>query len=107
MPKTKSRKTSGGNGDVQAITSVPLDETTRQRYLKLEALAMGTLKTGKSADGLKAVEWWKAGKVQKIIDYCMQDVKGTRDIFQFGRQNGFITIHNSDTNIREVPVQWN
>src|SRR4051794_32352098 len=39
----------------------------RHRYLKLEALARGTLGTGKSADGLMAVEWWKSGEVQKII----------------------------------------
>ena len=85
-----------------------LEALTRQRFLKLEAVAMGTLGTGKSADGLMAVEWWKSGQIQKIIDYCMQDVKVTRDIFNFGRQNGFVKIQRSEGgNITEVPVQWN
>ena len=85
-----------------------LEALTRQRYLKLEAVAKGTLGTGKSADGLMAVEWWKSGQVQKIIDYCMQDVKVTRDVFNFGRQNGFVKIQRSEGgNITEVPVQWN
>jgi DEAD/DEAH box helicase domain-containing protein len=87
-----------------------LEALTRQRFLKLEAVARGTLGTGKSADGLLAVEWWKSGQVQKIIDYCTQDVKVTRDVFQFGRQNGFIRIQRSseqDAKVTQVPVQWN
>ena len=86
---------------------VDLQTLTRQRFLKLEAVAMGTLNTGKSADGLMAVEWWKAGEIQKIIDYCMQDVKVTRDVFQFGRQNGFVKIKRSEENVTQVAVQWN
>ncbi len=84
-----------------------LEALTRQRFLKLEAVARGTLGTGKSADGLQAVEWWKAGQIQKIIDYCMQDVKVTRDVFQFGRQNGFVKIQRSEENISQVAVSWN
>jgi len=84
-----------------------LEALTRQRFLKLEAVARGTLGTGKSADGLQAVEWWKQGKIQEIIDYCMMDVKVTRDVFQFGRQNGFIRIQRSEEKVTQVPVQWN
>lgn len=84
-----------------------LEALTRQRFLKLESVAMGTLGTGKSADGLMAVEWWKQGLVDKIIEYCLQDVKVTRDIFSFGRQNGFIKIQRSEEKIVQVPVSWN
>lgn len=84
-----------------------LEALTRQRFLKLEAVARGTLGIGKSADGLQAVEWWRKGEIQKIIDYCMQDVKVTRDVFQFGRQNGLVRIQRSEDKIVEVPVQWN
>lgn len=84
-----------------------LQALTRQQFLKLEAVARGTLNAGKSADGLMAVEWWKKGEVDKIIEYCTQDVKVTRDIFQFGRQNGFVRIQRSEENVTQVPVQWN
>lgn len=84
-----------------------LEALTRQRFLKLEAVARGTLGTGKSADGLMAVEWWKKGEIQKIIDYCLQDVKVTRDIFQFGRQNGYVTLLRSEDNPVQVNVSWN
>ncbi|MBI4925671.1 MAG: ribonuclease H-like domain-containing protein [Bdellovibrio sp.] len=86
---------------------IDVENLTRQRYLKLEAIARGTLGVGKFADGLQAVEWWKTGQVQKIIEYCIQDVKITRDIFQHGRHNGHIKIQRSDENIVQVPVQWN
>jgi DEAD/DEAH box helicase domain-containing protein len=84
-----------------------LQTLTRQQFLKLEAVARGTLNAGKSADGLMAVEWYKTGQIQKIIDYCMQDVKVTRDIFNFGRTNGFVKIQRSEDKIVQVPVQWN
>jgi DEAD/DEAH box helicase domain-containing protein len=84
-----------------------LQTLTRQQFLKLEAVARGTLGAGKSADGLMAVEWWKTGQIQKIIDYCLQDVKVTRDVFQFGRQNGMVRIQRSEDKVVEVPVQWN
>jgi len=87
-----------------------LEALTRQRFLKLEHVARGTLNAGKSADGLKAVEWWKSGEIQKIIEYCQQDVRVTRDVFQFGRQNGFVKIQRSESGegtVAQVPVQWN
>jgi DEAD/DEAH box helicase domain-containing protein len=84
-----------------------LQTLTRQQFLKLEAVARGTLNAGKSADGLMAVEWWKKGEIQKIIDYCTQDVKVTRDVFNYGRQNGFVKIQRSEDKIVQVPVQWN
>lgn len=87
-----------------------LEALTRRRFLKLEYVARGTLGTGKSADGLQAVEWWRQGQVQKIIDYCLQDVKVTRDVFQFGRQNGFVRIQQSESAEnagQQVSVSWN
>ena len=84
-----------------------LEALTRQRYLKLEHIAQGTLGAGKSADGLMAVEWWKQGLVEKIIEYCLQDVKVTFDVFRFGRQNGFVKIQRSEEKVVQVPVQWN
>lgn len=84
-----------------------VETLTRQRFLKLEKIAQGTLGTGKSADGLQAIEWWRQGEIEKIIEYCIQDVKVTRDIFEYGRQNGHVKIARSDGDHRVVPVNWN
>ncbi len=84
-----------------------LETQTRQRFMKLESVALGTLGIGKSADGLQAVQWWKEGKIDLITEYCIQDVKVTRDIFLFGRQNGHVKIARSEGDPKLVPVQWN
>jgi DEAD/DEAH box helicase domain-containing protein len=80
---------------------------TRQKFLKLEVLAQGTLNAGKSADGLMAVEWWKTGEIEKIIQYCQQDVQVTRDIFEYGRKNGIVKLRRADGSDSEVKVNWN
>lgn len=79
---------------------------TRQKFLKLETIAQGTLNVGKSADGLMAVEWWKTGEMDKIIEYCKQDVQVTKDIFEFGRKNGHVKLRRADGNNAEVKVSW-
>ena len=79
---------------------------TRQKFLKLETLAQGTLNVGKSADGLMAVEWWKTGEMDKIIQYCLQDVQVTKDIFEYGRKNGHIKLRRADGSNPEVRVNW-
>lgn len=80
---------------------------TRQKFLKLETLAMGTLNVGKSADGLQAVEWWKSGELDKIIHYCKQDVQVTKDVFEYGRKNGHVKLRRADGSDTEVKVNWN
>ncbi len=83
-----------------------LQALTRQKFLKLEVVAQATLGTGKSADGLMAVEWWKKGEIDKIIQYCQQDVEVTKDIFEYGRKNGHVKLKRVDGDV-EVKVNWN
>ncbi|MEO1838611.1 MAG: ribonuclease H-like domain-containing protein, partial [Candidatus Lambdaproteobacteria bacterium] len=56
--------------------------------LKLESIARPTLGTGKSADGLQALKWYKEGKLDKIIAYCKVDVEITRDVHLYALENG-------------------
>jgi len=56
--------------------------------LKLNDLALATLDdVEKSADGLQAIRWWKEGKIEEIKKYCEQDVRITKEIYDFGRTN--------------------
>jgi len=55
--------------------------------LKLNDIAMATLDMEKSADGLQAIKWWKEGKIDEIKKYCEQDVKVTKEIYEFGKNN--------------------
>jgi len=56
--------------------------------LKLSSIAEATLDdVNKSADGLQAIRWWKEGKIDEIKKYCEQDVRVTKEIYDFGRQH--------------------
>lgn len=56
--------------------------------LKLDSIAKATLdNVQKSAEGLQAIRWWKEGKIKEIKEYCEQDVRVTKEIYDFGKQN--------------------
>jgi len=74
--------------------------------LSLDHLATQTLDSRKSADGLMALKWWKQGKMDKITEYCKQDVKVTRDLYLYGRENRFLVFKNKAGSKVRVPVKW-
>jgi len=74
--------------------------------LSLDHLARVTLDAKKSADGLQALRWWKAGKLREIIDYCRQDVRITWEIYQYGQAHGYLLFQNKAGNTVRVPVKW-
>ena len=76
--------------------------------LSLEHLVRETLNRGKSADGLQAIEWFKAGEMEKLTEYCKQDVMLTRDLFLEGIEKGCIVYRNKRQNERvRLLVDWN
>ncbi|MBI2605271.1 MAG: ribonuclease H-like domain-containing protein [Deltaproteobacteria bacterium] len=83
-----------------------VENTSGRRFVKLDSIAKGTLGNEKIADGLQAVEWYKRGEIDKIIEYCKRDVEITRDIFIYGMKNGHIKIAMADGGASTVPVQW-
>jgi DEAD/DEAH box helicase domain-containing protein len=78
-------------GDLTKIRSLDLlveVHKTLGRRLRLQNLAEATLGHGKSADGIKAVEWWQQGLHDKVREYCLQDVKVTRELYNYAREHG-------------------
>jgi DEAD/DEAH box helicase domain-containing protein len=76
--------------------------------LSLAHLAEHTLGGAeKSADGLLAVQWWREGKYQQVIDYCQMDVKLTHDLWKFGQDNKHVLFaHKQSGEILKCPVSW-
>lgn len=60
------------------------------RRVRLESLAQATLGRGKKGDGLKAGEWWEQGLFDKVREYCLEDVRLTRQLYDYARQNGHV-----------------
>lgn len=74
--------------------------------LSLDSLAQATLGTGKSAHGLDAVRWFRAGELQKVIDYCTRDVEVTRQLYEYGRQRGYILYWDRRGRMQKIFVNW-
>lgn len=72
----------------------------------LNHLAQETLGRGKSADGLQSLEWVKQGRFDLIEDYCRQDVEVLRDVYLFGRREGYVLIRSRGAERVRVPVEW-
>jgi len=81
---------------------------TRLRYrISLDHLAVETLGRQKSGDGLKALEWFKAGKMDMLTEYCKDDVILTRDLFLHGLDKGYLIYREKGHNERlRFPVDW-
>ena len=74
--------------------------------VSLDGLASATLETSKSADGLQAVRWWSQDHLDKIIDYCKQDVDVTRQPWEFGRQHRYVQFYDRRYQLRRIRVSW-
>ncbi len=55
--------------------------------LRLNDVATATLKVKKSGDGLEAVKWYAEGNWDDLIKYCTDDVKITKEVYEFGKKN--------------------
>ncbi len=73
---------------------------------KLESVVVPTLGEGKLADGLQALEWWRSGELDKIIEYCRADVRVTRDLYDFGKRNRCVMVARFGGRPRRVEVDW-
>lgn len=73
-------------GDLTSIRSLDLMIEVQKvlgRRLRLQSLAEATLGRGKKGDGLKSIEWWQQGLVDKVREYCIEDVRLTRELYDY------------------------
>ena len=78
------------SGDLTKIKSLDLLKEIKEsigRRLKLDSVAEATLNTNKSGHGGEAIVWWKNGEKQKVIDYCTDDVRITKDVYEYALKN--------------------
>lgn len=97
------------NFDFRTLPTLDILEKIHNRLgyrLSLEHLAKATLGKKKTADGLQALRWWKQGRIREIIAYCKADVKITRDLYNYGKENGYLLFTNKAKQTVRVPVKW-
>jgi DEAD/DEAH box helicase domain-containing protein len=95
--------------DLQKLPTLDLMFDLEQRLgfrPKLDSVAAATLGEGKIADGMQALEWWQLGEIDKIIEYCQEDVRVTRDLYDFGKRHRWVQVSRFGGSPRKVQVDW-
>ena len=97
--------------DLTKIKSIDLLKEVRAvlgRRLKLDNIAEATLGTGKIASGMDAVKWFAQGEFEKLREYCEDDVRVTKEIYEYARKHKSLKYKDFD-GVREVkldPSHW-
>lgn len=96
------------HGNVASISSFDMLEDIRQttgRRFSLNDVAQSTLGVKKSGHGLQATEWYKTGEIDKIIKYCTDDVKITKQVFEHGCTYGCVYIGTGSQRAK-IATNW-
>ncbi len=93
-------------GDLTKIRSIDLLAEIKNvlgRRLKLDSVAKATLGKKKSGHGLDAVTWWAEGKVEKVKKYCLDDVRITKEIYDYAREHKKLRYDDFGQK-RDIPI---
>lgn len=75
--------------------------------VSLDSVAKATLGTGKSGSGMDAIRYWREGKMEELKKYCLDDVRITRDLFEYGAKHGeLFYVPKFGTGRARAPVKW-
>lgn len=74
--------------------------------LSLDAVASATLGTGKTAEGLDAIKWWRQGRLLEIAEYCCFDVKCTKMVHEYGAREGRLFYTDKTQRKQSTEIQW-
>lgn len=88
-------------GDLTQIKSIDILVDIHKslgRRIKLDHVAQATLGEAKSGNGLESIVWWKNGEIDKVVEYCIQDVKVTKEVFEYALKNGELKYPNKNSN---------
>jgi DEAD/DEAH box helicase domain-containing protein len=95
-------------GDLNQIPQCDILELIHKSLgyrVKLDSVAKATLGKGKIGHGLQAVEYWKEGKIKELAEYCLMDVKVTKEVYEFAKENGFVKFEDRLGNVVEIPIE--
>lgn len=62
------------------------------RRIGLDVVAQANLGIGKSSHGMEAISMYKEGRLDDLKKYCLQDVKITKELYDFVCEKGHLMI---------------
>ncbi|MFZ2500466.1 MAG: ribonuclease H-like domain-containing protein [Minisyncoccia bacterium] len=93
-------------GDLAHVPSLDLLVEVQKslgRRIRLQSLTEATLGRGKSGDGMKAGEWWREGKKDLVREYCIEDVRLTRELYDYALKHGKLKYKDL-RDIRDIKI---
>jgi DEAD/DEAH box helicase domain-containing protein len=96
-------------GDLSKLPTLDLMkeiEKTIGFRIKLDDVAHASLGEGKSGNGLQAIEYWRKGEIEKLRDYCLQDVKVTKEVYEYGVENGLVKFKDRTGQMTEAKIDF-
>ncbi|KKR47721.1 MAG: DEAD/DEAH box helicase domain protein [Parcubacteria group bacterium GW2011_GWA1_40_21] len=93
-------------GDLTKIKNLDILKEIKSslgRRIKLDTIAEATLGKKKTGHGLEAITWWKNGEVDKIIKYCLEDVKITKEVYEYALKNGLLKYKDGNE-LKEIKL---
>ena len=94
-------------GDLTKIKSLDIMREIKNslgRRPKLDHIAEATLGSQKSGDGLQAITWWRNGEIEKVREYCLMDVKITKDVYDYAREHNKLFATGFAGEKLEIPL---
>lgn len=75
--------------------------------VSLDSVAAATLGRQKSGDGLMALHLFKQGKIEMLKRYCLDDVKITKEIYEYGLNHSVLHFTSRDGwNEYTINLRW-
>jgi DEAD/DEAH box helicase domain-containing protein len=96
----------------QGLTDLPTIDLLDHLYrslgfrLALDTVAEATLGEAKSGEGPLAIQWYRQGLIDKVLDYCQKDVELTWRVYQHGRTHHQVFYRDRSYRKRSVAVAW-
>lgn len=92
---------------VSALDLLEEVEKVLGHRLSLQTIATATLNEGKSGSGLDAIDFYRRGEMDKLKKYCLDDVRLTRQVYEFGKKFRHIFYYSKDRQSRlEAKIAW-
>ena len=96
--------------DVKTIPTFDIMLDIQQRLghrVSLDSVAKATLGEGKTGHGLDAIRFYREGRMQELKDYCLNDVRVTKEVFDHGvNKKKIFYLSKLGNQKKELPVDW-
>lgn len=93
-------------GDLSKIKSLDLLKEIRNslgRRIKLDDVAEATLNKNKIGHGLEAIVWWRNGEKDKVVKYCLEDVKITKELYEYAKKHKHVKYKEGSV-LKDIPL---